>query len=209
MSTTSTDAPVAGAVPPVFTTHPTPTGSMLRAALLSEWTKLRSVRSTIWSLILTSAFTIGLGTLFCWAYVNRPADERGGRGRIGQSPRFDPTDRALRGVFLAQLAIGVLGVLVMSSEYTTGSIRTSFAAVPNRRLLLLAKAIVLGTISLVVSMVSAFLAFFAGQAVLSSKNLGVSIGATGVLRAVLGAAPMAQRRPSKRSPTAHSRRRQT
>ncbi len=186
MSATSTDTP-AGATPPVFTTHPTPTGSMIRAALLSEWTKLRSVRSTIWSLILTSAFTIGLGTLFCWAYVNRPPDERGGRGGLGSGLRFDPTDRALRGVFLAQLAIGVLGVLVMSSEYTTGSVRTSLAAVPNRRLLLLAKAIVLGAVSLVVSMISAFLAFFAGQAVLSSKNLGVSIGDAGVLRAVLGA----------------------
>ncbi len=165
------------------TNHAVPTQSALRAALVSEWTKLRSVRSTVWALILTSAFTIGLGTLFCWAYLNR----RERRGDSIRSLLFDPTARSLNGVVLAQLAVGVLGVLVMSSEYTTGMIRTSLAAVPNRTVFLAAKTIVLGMVSLVVGMVSVFVAFFVGQAVLDRDGLGTSLSATGVLRAVLGA----------------------
>ena len=155
--------------------------STLRAAIISEWTKLRSVRSTMWSLVATSVFTIGLGTLFCWAFINRPHRD------LADSFRFDPTSRSLRGVFLAQLAIGVLGVLVMSSEYTTGMIRASLAAVPRRRVGLLAKTIVLGTTSVVVSMISTFAAFFAGQAVLSSGGINASITDPGVMRAVIGA----------------------
>jgi len=162
-----------------------PSGSALRAALVSEWTKLRSVRSTVWALLLTSAFTIGLSALFCWAFVNR--DERRRDGSLRDLFLFDPTARSLRGVVLAQLAIGVLGVLVMSSEYTTGMIRTSMAAVPSRRVLLAAKTIVLTTVSLVVGMVSAFVAFFLGQAILDDKGLGTSLGEPSVLRAVLGA----------------------
>jgi len=160
-----------------------PHGSALRAALVSEWTKLRSVRSTVWALVLTAGFTIGLGTLFCWAFVHR--DER--RGGFRDLFQFDPTQRSLRGVILAQLAIGVLGVLVMSSEYTTGMIRTSMAAVPNRRLLLAAKTIVLTGVCLVVGMTSAFVAFLIGQAVLHGDNLGTSLSEPSVLRAVLGA----------------------
>ena len=161
-----------------------PKGSALRAALVSEWTKLRSVRSTVWALVLTSGFTIGLGTLFCWAFVHR--DERR-IGRVGGLFEFDPTARSLRGVVLAQLAIGVLGVLVMSSEYATGMIRTSMAAVPNRRVLLAAKTIILTGVSLVVGMASAFVAFLSGQAVLHGDNLGTSLSEPSVLRAVLGA----------------------
>ncbi|MCU1396314.1 MAG: putative transporter transrane protein [Ilumatobacteraceae bacterium] len=160
-----------------------PEQSALRAALVSEWTKLRTVRSTVWSLVLTSAFTIGLGTLFCWAYLHR----RERRGDTIRNLLFDPTARSLNGVVLAQLAIGVLGVLVMSSEYTTGMIRTSLAAVPNRRIFLISKTLVLGAVGLVVSMASVFLAFFIGQAVLDGDSLGTSISAPSVLRAVLGA----------------------
>jgi len=162
-----------------------PTGSALRAALVSEWTKLRSVRSTVWALVLTSAFTIGLSALFCWAFVNR--DERRRDGSLRNFFEFDPTARSLRGVVLAQLAIGVLGVLVMSSEYATGMIRTSLAAVPNRRTLLAAKTIVLTAVSLVVGMASAFVAFLLGQAILDGENLGTSLSEPSVLRAVLGA----------------------
>lgn len=168
------------------TNHVKPTDSTLRAALVSEWTKLRSVRSTVWSLVLTSAFTIGLGTLFCWAYLHR-REERGAAQNAVRALRFDPTARSLNGVVLAQLAIGVLGVLVMSSEYTTGMIRTSLAAVPNRRVFLLSKTIVLGVVGLVVAMVSVFMAFFIGQAVLAGDNLGTTLSAPSVLRAVLGA----------------------
>ena len=106
----------------------------------------------------------------------------------GERLSFDPTMRSLRGVFLSSLAIGVLGVLVISSEYATGLIRTTLAAVPQRRVVLAAKGIVFGVIAAVVTTVAVFAAFFAGQAVLETKHLGVSIGDPHVLRAVLGAA---------------------
>ena len=177
--------PVATApTPAAGYSHAVPSRSALRAAIVSEWTKMRSVRSTVWALILTSGFTIGLGALFCWAYLNR-RQERGDGGIRAQF--FDPAAHSLNGVVLAQLAIGVLGVLVMSSEYTTGMIRTSLAAVPSRKVLLVAKTIVLGGSALVVSMVSVFIAFGIGQAILGRDHLGTSLGAPDVLRAVLGA----------------------
>jgi ABC-type transport system involved in multi-copper enzyme maturation permease subunit len=148
----------------------------------SEWTKLRSVRSTVWSLFATFAITVGLGALFSWAYVNR-FDQQSLADRLA----FDPTSRSLSGLFLAQLAIGVLGVLVISSEYGTGLIRTTFTAVPQRRTVLAAKAAVFGAVSLVVSMLSVFVAFVVGQGILNAKNVGVSLGDPSVLRAVLGA----------------------
>ena len=174
----------AASTPPAGYSHAVPTRSTLGAAIVSEWTKMRSVRSTVWALILTSGFTIGLGALFCWAYLNR-RQERGDGAVRGLF--FDAAAHSLRGVVLAQLAVGVLGVLVMSSEYTTGMIRTSLAAVPSRRTLLVAKTIVLGGAALVVSMVSVFIAFGIGQAILHRDHLGTSLGSPSVLRAVLGA----------------------
>ncbi len=155
---------------------------LLPAVMRSEWTKLRSVRSTIWSLVATIGITVGLGILFCFAYTRR-FDRLGLRERL----TFDPTAQSLRGLFLAQLAIGVLGVLVIGSEYATGLIRTTLTAVPQRRAVLAAKTMVFGAVALVVTMIAAFIAFFAGQAVLDAKHIGVSIGDPHVLRAVLGA----------------------
>ena len=138
---------------------------LLPAVIRSEWTKLRSVRSTVWSLVATFGITVGFGVLLSWAYISR-YDRLSLRERF----TFDPTAHSLRGLFLAQLAIGVLGVLIMTSEYTTGLIRTTFTAVPQRRSVLAAKAIVFGAAAFVVSMVSVFVAFFAGQAILNGKT---------------------------------------
>ncbi len=159
-----------------------PTGALLPAVLRSEWTKLRSVRSTMWSLFTAFAITAGFGALLSWAYVSR-YDEIGFRERL----TFDATAHSLNGMFLAQLAIGVLGTLVITAEHTTGLIRATFTAVPQRRVVLAAKAVVFGASALVVSMVSVFTAFFVGQSILQSKHIGVSIGDPHVLRAVLGA----------------------
>jgi hypothetical protein len=157
-------------------------GSVLGAAIASEWTKLRSVRSTMWALLATVGITIGLACLFCAAYVAR-YDRLGPR----EIRSIDPTVLSLRGLFLGVLALGVLGVLVMTSEYATGMIRATLTAVPQRRTLLAAKTIVFGAVALVVSMASAFVAFSAGQAILSKRSLGASFGDPNVLRAVLGA----------------------
>lgn len=162
--------------------RPIPAGGLLVPVVRSEATKLRSVRSTVWTLAVTVIATIGIGTLLSLARVSR-WDQLSLRERLS----IDPTAVSLRGVFLAQLAIGVLGVLVISAEYSTGMIRTTLTAVPHRRILLFAKAAVFTVVAFVVSTVAAFVAFFAGQSVLASKHADVAISDPGVLRAVLGA----------------------
>ena len=167
--------------PPKTSTEST-RGAILPAVLASEWTKLRSVRSTLWSLFAVFGITVGFGALLSWAYVSR-YDRVSLRERL----TFDPTAHSLRGLFLAQLAIGVLGVLIISSEYTTGLIRTTFTAVPQRRIVLAAKALIFGAVALTVSMAAVFIAFPVGQAILHGKHIGVSLSDPHVLRAVLGA----------------------
>ncbi len=154
----------------------------VRGIAASELTKLRSVRSTWWTLASTVTMMIGFGALFCFAFVARydhlDAIEKA---------TFDPTTHSLRGMFLAQLAIGVLGVLAVTNEYATGMIRNTFLAVPQRRVVLAAKAAVFAAIALVVSEIASFAAFFVGQSILAGKHLGAGIGDPGVLRAVAGA----------------------
>lgn len=150
--------------------------------LRSEWIKLRSVRSTYWTLLAAAVGMVGLGALFTATYVAHH-DSMNPIERL----RFNPTSQSLGGFFLAQLAIGVLGVLVMSSEYTTGLIRATFGAVPQRRLVLAAKAAVFAAATAAVGIAASFAAFFAGQAILSSKGLEAHIGDPGVIRSVIGA----------------------
>jgi ABC-type transport system involved in multi-copper enzyme maturation permease subunit len=126
---------------------------------------------------------IGFGLLFSWGIVSR-WDRIGARERLN----FDPTRISLGGVFLAQLAIGVLGVLLIGGEFSTGMIRSSLAAVPKRLPVLWAKAFVFGGVALVLMTVASLAAFEVAQVVLSGKGVQTTIGADGVLRAVLGAA---------------------
>ena len=156
--------------------------SVLLAAMKSEWIKLRTVRSTMWGLGITVLLTIGIGALLTSARVSR-WDRMG----IGQRLIFEPIGFTLNGIFLSQLAIGVLGVLVMTSEYSTGQIRATFAAIPTRGTVLLAKIKVFGLVSLVVGLVSTFLAFLIGSQILSSR-IHVSLGDSGALRCIIGGA---------------------
>jgi ABC-2 type transport system permease protein len=151
--------------------------------LRSELTKLRSLRSTVWSLLAAALLIVGLSVLVPLVTVSHwpPRDPREAAG-------FDPTARSLAGMFLAQLAIGVLGVLLVTGEYATGSIRSTFAAVPTRLPVLWAKVAVFATATLVVTVPAVLVAFFVGQSILSGKNIQASIGDPGVLRAVLGGA---------------------
>src|SRR5262249_12578558 len=127
-SMTVTPAAAPGTLPGGIDPSPQTTHApLLPAVMRSEWTKLRSVRSTIWSLVATFAITFGFGTLFCFAYVSRYD-----RLSVREHLSFDPTAQSLRGIFLAELAIGVLGVLVISAEYATGVIRPTFIAAPQR-----------------------------------------------------------------------------
>ena len=178
---TATDAAVA---PARIRSLPQPSATSQFVALLrAEWTKLRSVRSTMWSLLVTVAIIVGLGALFCAARVAR-ADRLG----PDELRNFDPTGFSLNGIFLAQLAIGVLGVLVMTSEYATGQIRATFGATPQRRLVLTAKLVVFMVVAFVVGLVACVGAFFIGQAILSAKFHQAGLGDPGVLRAVVGGA---------------------
>jgi ABC-2 type transport system permease protein len=101
--------------------------------------------------------------------------------------RFNPTSQSLGGYFLAQLAVGVLGVLVMSSEYSTGLIRATFGAVPQRRVVLGAKAAVFALVTAGVGIVASFAAFFVGQAILSGKGIEAHLGDPGTVRSIVGA----------------------
>lgn len=174
----------------------------LRRAIAAEWTKLWTVRSTAWTLVATGAAVVGLSALSTGT-VN-PTEIVG-----------DPTRRSLVGIFLGQLIFGVLGVLVVSAEYGTGTIRSTLAAAPRRPVVLAAKVLVFGAVAVVVSEILSFCAFGVGQAILSTRHtlgpsaieqrahrLGLhvphglqtllgsgsaSLGQPGVLRAVVGA----------------------
>jgi ABC-type transport system involved in multi-copper enzyme maturation permease subunit len=164
-------------------TYTAPTGNVrFTGVLASEWTKLRSLRSTVWSLIAAVSMLIGFGLLFSFGVVSR-WDRIGARERL----TFDPTRISLGGVFLAQLAIGVLGVLIIGGEFSTGMIRSSLAAVPKRLPVLWGKALVFGVIAFILMTVASIAAFEVAQTVLSGKGVQTSLGADGVLRAVLGA----------------------
>ncbi|WP_395109066.1 ABC transporter permease [Actinomadura sp. SCN-SB] len=145
--------------------------------LRSEWTKLRSLRSTVCTLLAAGVLAIGLSVLFANG-AGRRLDAQGG---------FDPTAVSLQSFILVQLAISVLGVLVVTSEYGTGMIRTSLTAVPRRGRLLAAKALVFGAVALVCGQVVAFTSFLVGQAILNRTGLrDAALGEPGVLRAVIG-----------------------
>ena len=148
----------------------------LGGALRSEFTKIRSVRSTYWTLFAMVVVTIGIGALACVA-----ATSHGGHG-----PGFDPTQHSLIGLVLGQLIIVVLGALAITSEYSTGMIRTSLSVQPRRGTVLAAKGIVFTLVSLVSGLVASFASFFIGQAILSTKHLNTSLGDPNVLRAVIG-----------------------
>jgi ABC-2 type transport system permease protein len=149
-----------------------------RSATRMEWLKLRSVRSTAWILLVFAAGLIGIAILVLshanWATMS-PSDRAS----------FDPTNAGFAGLALGQLAFGVLGALIITSEFSSGMIRATFAAVPRRPLLLAAKAGVLGAVTLVAGEVLAFVTFAVGEAVLRSPAPHASLGQPGVLRAVL------------------------
>ncbi|MGO9875020.1 MAG: ABC transporter permease subunit [Acidimicrobiia bacterium] len=173
-------------VPAVRRNLPSPSPlSQFVAVVRAEWTKLWSVRSTIWSLLVTIAIIVGLGALFCAARV-----ARANRLDPGDLRNFDPTGFSLNGIFLAQLAVGVLGVLVISSEYATGQIRATLGATPQRNVVLAAKVVVFMVVVFVVGLVACFAAFFIGQGILSGSTRfhHASIGDPGALRAVIGGA---------------------
>lgn len=149
--------------------------------LHSEWIKMRSLRSTFYTLIAAVVALIGLGALFA-AFTAGHWDHMSARERAS----FEPGITSLRGYFLAQLAVGVLGVLTVSGEYATGMVRASLTAVPRRLPVLWAKAALFMAVTWVLMTAGAFVAFLVGQALLSSQHVGTTLGAPGELRQVMG-----------------------
>lgn len=161
------------------------TGRVTQArVILSEWTKLHSLRSTRWSLLAAVVLTIGLPAIFAAVTSSH-------WGSMSPHERADrhPLDIAQAGVNLSQLAIGVLGVLVITGEYATGMIRASFTAVPKRLPVLWAKIVVFGVVSFVLMLPSVLIAFWVSQAILDRHHLlQISLSAPGVTRSVVGGA---------------------
>ncbi|MEK0100913.1 ABC transporter permease [Streptomyces sp. A475] len=147
--------------------------------LRSEWTKIRSVASTVWTLGLAAVLTIALGVLISILSRNE-FNNMNTRDRLS----FDPTVISFAGMSLGQLAMIVFGVLVVSNEYSTGMIRTSLAAVPQRGTFLFGKVAVATALAFVVGLATSFIAFVLGQAILGAHR--AQIGDPGVLRAVIG-----------------------
>ncbi len=155
---------------------------------LSEWTKLRTLRSTRYALLAAFAMTIGFAVIP--ALVNA---SRWSSMSLREQVGFNPLETSLIGVAMAQLAIGVLGVLIISGEYSTGMIRSTFVAVPKRLPVLWAKAGVFGLVTLALSVPATLIAFFAAQAILkghsvNGHDIALSISSSGVARAVVGGA---------------------
>ncbi|HEY4702778.1 MAG TPA: ABC transporter permease, partial [Streptosporangiaceae bacterium] len=145
-----------------------------------EWIKLRSLRSTRWGFAILAVSMIGFAVLVLsvlsghWAHMS-----------AADKASFDPTNQGFTGLVLGQLVIAVLGVLLITSEFSSGLVRATFAAVPRRPLVLAAKAAVFGGAALVAGEVLAVISFFAGEAVLHGGAPHVTLATPGVLRAVL------------------------
>lgn len=135
-----------------------------------EWIKLRSLRSTWWTLAVTIAAAAGIAVAV---------------GVNTEDAAADLTNNALAGISAGLLLTGILGVVTATAEHSSGTIQSTLAAIPNRPLVLAAKAAVFGTAALAAGEAAAFVAFFAGRAALPAGMPGPALGQPGVLRAVV------------------------
>ena len=174
-----------------ITTAARPAGALTRPSggaaahaievLISEWHKLRTVRSTWWALAAVAVFNVAGAAALGIVLPNTLSASQ-------QASHRDPVQLALIGLHLSQIAIGVLGVLLISSEYTSGMIRASLAAVPPRRLLLAAKTAVLATTAVVAGLATCYAAWFAfGIFLPAGSPMRMPLSDPGVARAVTGA----------------------
>jgi ABC-type transport system involved in multi-copper enzyme maturation permease subunit len=195
--TTVSPAPAASAPAPIPARR-----SGFAGVMLAEWTKIRSVRSTVWTLIIFVVVSLALTALFT-SLTLYALDSRK-PGQAASSIVTDPVSFILgTGLGLGQLAICVLGVLVITSEYSSGAIRSALLAVPRRYPVMLAKGLVFAALVIVVGEIVAFLSFFigktlvnghvvtlraheAGHVVTVHHTITVSLSQPGVLQAVVG-----------------------
>ena len=160
-----------------LTPVPAAGGPGLANAVAAEWTKLRSVRSTYWLLVVGAVVVVGLAVLITVGL---------GTGSVTSTDdSFDAAGISLLGAWFGQIAFGVLGVLTVTSEYATGTIRTTLAGVPRRGLLIAAKLLLVGVVAWSVGTVVSLIAFLAGQGVLAGQHRSVGLGDSGSVQAVL------------------------
>jgi ABC-2 type transport system permease protein len=178
MATTTESQPTLTALPPASGR------AGLRGTLASEFTKIRSVRSTYWTLLVLLVVSVGIGaaitagTAASWSHTS-PSNQAS----------FDPTQASVAGLFyLGQLVIVVLGAMTITAEYSTGMIRTSLTAMPRRTVVYAAKAAIFAVVALVITFVAAFASFYLGQALLTSTHDTATLSQPDVLRAVVGSA---------------------
>jgi len=150
-----------------------------REAMDSESAKIRSVRSTFWTLLVSLLLSVGISVLIAavtsanWDTISRTE-----RGNMDMSS-------VVAGVYFGVLVTGVLGVLVVSSEYSTGMMRTSLTAFPRRGMLFAAKTLVLAAVVLVVGLVIAFASYLLSSPFYTKHGVDLSLGHGGNLRALL------------------------
>lgn len=149
--------------------------------LHSEWTKLWSLRSTRWSLFVACLAMAGLGPLVAAITMGHWNQLAPGQ-RIG----FNAIDRSLIGYHIAQLAVAVLGVMVITGEYTTGQIRSSLMAVPKRLPVLWAKLLVFAAVVFVLMLVTGLISFFASQAIFTQHHVNQTLSSPHALRVLVG-----------------------
>ena len=150
--------------------------------LMAEWTKFISLRANIWTLIAAAFVSIVVGAVFVFAHLDFWS---------GMTPEerslIDPVHESFIGLSVfGILGFAVLGALAMTSEYSSGTIASTFAAVPNRIRVLVAKAIIIGLVTIGFALVTAFVSFLIAQPILARESLDVSLVDSGVLIAVIG-----------------------
>jgi ABC-2 type transport system permease protein len=146
-----------------------------RQAMRAELSKLRTLRSTTWTLLATVIGSLAISVL--------ASNNTGAHGKV--VPGFDPTNQSLSGLTLGSLTIGILGILAITGEYSSGTIRSTLAATPRRPLFIAAKAAVVGLMALVVGEMLTFACFFLGQGIMAGHAPTASLGQSGVLTALV------------------------
>jgi len=178
--TALTDAPIPNTFPGM---SPLPAASGkagFGGALRSEWTKIKSVKSTIWTLAAAIIIAVGISALGNWGQSNHTTES------AAELAAKDLTFRTMFGIMLGQLVMVVFGALAVTSEYATGMIRTSLAAQPRRLNVFFAKLLVVAAIAFVVGEIISFSSFFIGAHFWAAKGVSLSLSTHGSLQAVIG-----------------------
>jgi ABC-2 type transport system permease protein len=164
-----------------LSTLPPPTGRAgFGGALRSEWTKIRSVRSTMWTLGTAVIVTVGISVLGNWGRANN------GHATAASLAREDLTQRSMFGIILGQLIMVVFGAMAITSEYSTGMVRTALTAQPRRVPVFWSKLVVVSAVSFVIGEIISFAAFLIDSSFWRGKGVALDLSSPHALQAVIG-----------------------